>query len=537
MTCILDRRAFLSRIAGTAAAAALPHLPCLNARAQGSRKADHYASGTKAAATTTSREATEAALWALREGGNAADAYMTAALTQTVVEPGLTSIGGGFGVEYFDAATGETRGASGAFGPAKNEPYDFDRFSPVTQTGRAMPVPGYIAGLHAAHEELGKLPWKKLFEPAIAHAAGGALILPAIIEAAKRRGSQHPEGKALWQKEGRFLKPREKLVQADLAAVLETVASDGPDAFYEGKFAEHYVKRARADGGRITLGDMAGWRKLMRIKEGKPEGDYRGYQVVSAGLITYALHLNEALDLRSTGPAGENPETVFRQIRIMEEVFLATKKYSEKTHEKYVSPEYAHKRAHFVRTSPMRKVSLDALFNTCFIVVRDDKGNCAWGTHSINSPTAFGAGILVDGVYAAYVISRNHAHGSGGIAPGISTSFALYKDGKPRIIAGSPGFGFVHGPYQYGTGIVEWNLHPTEAMNLPRFGLPGQDGKAVFESHYNDAVFEMLDRKEVAHRKSRPTPSTGLVGALVVDDDEKLHAVQDGRRAGFARAV
>jgi gamma-glutamyltranspeptidase/glutathione hydrolase len=400
-----------------------------------------------------------------------------------------------------------------------------------------MPVPGYVAGLHAAHEHFGKLPWKELFEPAIARATDGAVILPAIIEAAKRRGSQHPEGKALWMKDGRFLKPGEKLVQADLGKILASVAAGGPAAFYEGEFARHYVDRARADGGRITLEDMARWKELVRIKEEKPEGGYRGFQVMAAGMIIYALHLNEALDLRSTGPAGENPETVFRQIRIMEEVFLSTTKYSEKTHEQYVSPDYARKRAAFVLKSPMRKVTLDALFNTCFLVVRDAEGNCAWGTHSINSPTAFGAGILVDGVYAAYVISRNHAHGSGGIAPGISTSFALYRGGKPRIIAGSPGFGFVHGPYQYGTGIVEWDLHPTAAMNLPRFGLPGQDGKAAFESHYSDAVFDMLDRKDVAYRKSKPTPATGLVGALVINDDEKLHVVQDGRRAGFARAV
>ena len=175
-------------------------------------------------------------------------------------------------------------------------------------------------------------------------------------------------------------------------------------------------------------------------------------------------------------------------------------------------------------------------FNTCFLVVRDGAGNCAWGTHSINTPTAFGAGILVDGVYASHAISKNHVHGSGGTAPGISTSYALFREGKPRLIAGSPGFGFVHGPYQYGTGIVEWNLAPTAAMNLPRFGLPRQDGKAAFESHYDKAVFEMLDRRRVAYTKSRPSPSTGLVGALVIDEDRKLHVVQDGRREGWAQA-
>ena len=169
--------------------------------------------------------------------------------------------------------------------------------------------------------------------------------------------------------------------------------------------------------------------------------------------------------------------------------------------------------------------------------MRDSDGNCAWGTHSINTPTAFGAGILVDGVYASHAISREHVHGTGASAPGITTSFALFKDGKPRLIAGSPGFGFVHGPYQYGTGIMEWDLSAAAAMNLPRFALPHRDGTTLFESHYDQSVFEMLERRGIAHTAGRPSSSTGIVGALVIDEDETLHVVQDGRRSGWARAM
>lgn len=81
-------------------------------------------------------------------------------------------------------------------------------------------------------------------------------------------------------------------------------------------------------------------------------------------------------------------------------------------------------------SAPMRKLTFDAIFNTCFLVVRDRDGNIAWGTHSINTPTAFGAGILVDGVYAAHAMNREHVRGSGGSAPGVSTSLALFKDGR-----------------------------------------------------------------------------------------------------------
>jgi gamma-glutamyltranspeptidase/glutathione hydrolase len=537
-----NRRQFMRRLAAAGAASAVSVVWRGPAVAQNtvrlSRREDYIATGQQVAATSTSIQATEAALWALENGGNAADAYMVAALTQTVVEHGLTSIGGAFGMTFFDAAKGKTAGCTGTLGAAAEEPYDFDRESPLTRTGRAMPVPGFIAGVHAAHGKFGKLPWKKLFEPAIRHAGEGAPISPEIIRAAQKRGVRFPEGKALWMPDGKLLQPRQPMRQPDLARVLESVAAGGPEAFYEGDFAKHYVARAAADGGRISLKDFQGWKTLVTNQEGKPEGQYRGYQIWSprAGMITYALHLNEALDLRSTGISQTHPESVFRQIRIMEEVFLSAKDYSPETHERFASPEYARERADFVLNSPVRKVTLDAIFNTCFLVIRDRDGNCAWGTHSINSPTSFGAGILVDGVYASYAINRDHVRGKGATAPGISTSYALYRDGKPKVIIGSPGYGFVHGPYQFGTGVIEWELSAAAAMNLPRFALPDAEGVSYFESHYDPAVIDMLKKRGIKHRIGRPDTATGLVGALFNRDDGSVQVVQDGRRDGWARA-
>ena len=101
-------------VAATGVASVLPD----SALAQRSRRADHYATTTNEGVTTTSLEASEAALWALDQGGNAADAYIAAAVTQTVSEPGLTSLGGAFGMKYFDASTAEATYVAGLLGPA-----------------------------------------------------------------------------------------------------------------------------------------------------------------------------------------------------------------------------------------------------------------------------------------------------------------------------------------------------------------------------------------------------------------------------------
>lgn len=98
-----------------------------------------------------------------------------ATLTQTVVEHGLTSLGGGFSSKYFDSLTGKISSIVGPLGPAQAEPYDFDRQSPVTQTGRAMPVPGthsintptafgagiMVDGVYASHATATSL-WKAI---------------------------------------------------------------------------------------------------------------------------------------------------------------------------------------------------------------------------------------------------------------------------------------------------------------------------------------------------------------------------------------
>jgi gamma-glutamyltranspeptidase len=530
---MLTRRGFVAAIAGSGLASALP----LSALAQRSGRADHYATGTRSGVASTSRQASEAALWALEQGGSAADAYIAAALTQTVCEPGRTSLGGAFGMHYFDAAAASTTSVAGLLGPAKAEPYDYDRHSPVTQTGRAMPVPGYVAGVFEAHRRHGRLDWAKLFQPAIRCATEGFEVIPEIIESARRKALVDPKSQALWSREGRFLKAGETLVQAKLGKLLALVAAEGPAAFYEGDFARHYVERARSDGGQISHDDLKGWQALVRTAKLEPRGNYRGYQVASAPLLVYALHLNEALDLRASGSAAGSPESLRKQLRIMEEVFVAAQTLAKEDEAAFVDPAYARKRADVVLNGPRRKFTLDAIFNTCFLVVRDQAGQCAWGTHSINSPTAFGAGILVDGVYASYAINRAHVHGDGPTARGITTNYALFQGGVPRLIAGSPGFGFVHGPYQYGTGVIEWQLSPAEAMNLPRFSLPDAEGVIAAERHYQPQVLSLLKDQAIAHRLVGPSGSTGVVGALWIDDAKKLHFAQDGRLSGFARAT
>lgn len=55
-----------------------------------------------------------------------------------------------------------------------------------------------------------------------------------------------------------------------------------------------------------------------------------------------------------------------------------------------------------------------------------------------------------------------------------------------------------------------------------------------FESHYDEKVFEMVKDRGIPFFKGRPSPFTGLVGALTVDDEQTVRVVQDGRVDGYA---
>src|SRR5262245_10367464 len=108
---------------------------------------------------TTGPAAVHAGLEALKKGGSAADAALTTALAQ-VVECGgaYVSHAGIFAMVYFDAATSKTYYLNACYNTA------LDEKDPTTIPGRGKPsgrtalVPGFMAGVQAAHDRFGKLP-------------------------------------------------------------------------------------------------------------------------------------------------------------------------------------------------------------------------------------------------------------------------------------------------------------------------------------------------------------------------------------------
>ncbi|HEY5598214.1 MAG TPA: gamma-glutamyltransferase [Kiloniellales bacterium] len=261
----------------------------------------------------------------LVDGGNAFDAALAGLCAATVAEPVFCSLGGG-GYLLACPAGGPPRLYDFFVETPRRRrpPADID-FTPVladfgTATQEfhiglgAIATPGAIAGLFAAHADLGRMPMRRLVEPAIRRARDGVMLRPIdgyIYSVVGPILTARPEGRALFATAGngddggRLLTTGDKLRQPALAATVEALAEEGPALFYEGELGRRLVADCRSQGGQIAAADLAGYEVVRRLPL---EMRYRNGRILtnpppSSGgiLVAFALALLEHVDLSRGG--------------------------------------------------------------------------------------------------------------------------------------------------------------------------------------------------------------------------------------------
>jgi gamma-glutamyltranspeptidase / glutathione hydrolase len=229
--------------------------------------------------------ATQAGLEMLQQGGNAVDAAVATTLAISVVEPFSAGIGGG----GFMLAKVENETTALDF--RERAPLKATRNMYLDAQGKVRPnvsleghlaagVPGTIAGLAAAHQKYGKLPWRSVVAPAIKLAQDGFTVSEIYTEQAKSKQkllASNPAAREIFTRNGRPLQPGEKLVQRDLAQTLTAVARD-PQNFYTGTIAMAIDRDMRQNQGLITLVDLQAYRPKWRVPLC---GKFRQYDVCS----------------------------------------------------------------------------------------------------------------------------------------------------------------------------------------------------------------------------------------------------------------
>ena len=272
-------------------------------------RAENTGTARKAFAATVNAYATDAALAAMKEGGNAVDGAIAAAVTLGVVDSHNSGIGGGLFmiVRAPDGSFNAIDAREMAPGAATREMFDRNgKADPdLSQEGPlAAGVPGWLAGLEKAAAQFGKLPLGRHFATAAELARRGFKAEPGFIkrrDGMRAKLEKHPATAAI------LLRPLEDgvLRMPDLAGTYDHLAEEGPAWFYKGPFAEMTGAWMREHGGKLTAEDFRSYqvkpRELLR-------SSYRGYEIVgfpppsSGGVhVGQILNILENFDLRAMG--------------------------------------------------------------------------------------------------------------------------------------------------------------------------------------------------------------------------------------------
>ncbi|XP_076450372.1 glutathione hydrolase 1 proenzyme-like isoform X2 [Babylonia areolata] len=207
----------------------------------------------------------------LAEGGSAVDSAVATLLCVGVLQPHSMGIGGGVFLVVYDRKTGtvdtydgrEVAPLAATFDRYVNNSFTFGKWS--------IGVPGEIPAYWKAHQKHGRLPWKKLFAPAIDMAANGhplsysaARALRVLRDVFGKRLKDYPDLCQVFCK-ANSTEPKEEgdtVWMPALADTLRGLAAHGPDFLYSNTStaARNFVRDVQSLGGLVTMEDLQRYR-------------------------------------------------------------------------------------------------------------------------------------------------------------------------------------------------------------------------------------------------------------------------------------
>ena len=427
--------------------------------------------------------------WALREGGNAADAAIAAVASSCVAESPLTGLGAG-GYMLVHDASGTTvldffvaaPGADGVERRSELVPIDV-HFTPVSSQvfnvgAASCGVPGTPAGLVEAARRFGTMPLADLVAPAARQAREGVELNPEqayFIEILAPILTHTEEGAEIYAPGGRLLRTGEPFRFADLGDAFERLGTDGAEPFYDGEIGSRISDWVLERGGTLGRADLAAYEPVARVPV---EAGFRGRRVLtnpppSSGgiLIAYVLEL--------LSRAGESDTET-----LAEAMEAAQSARTEEFAEALNDEDFA---ARFLA---------DQLGSTTHITAVDDEGTCA----SVTCSNGTGSGMIVPGtgVHVNNMLGEQdlnplgfHRYPPGRRLPSMMSP-TVVLDGDELVAGlGSGGSNRIRSAIvQAIVGLAERGLDVAEAVEAPRIHL--EDGVVQAEPGIDEAALERL---------------------------------------------
>jgi len=504
----------------------------------------------------------------LTEGGSAVDAAVATAFAMAVTHPSAGNIGGG-GFLIYRPASGEAVAYDfREVAPTGSHPemwldegeYSFQRHH---MSHMAVGVPGTVSGLYLAWRDAGRLPWKRLLQPAINLAENGFTVshgLSRSLQRGMRRMGKYPASVAQFSRNGAPYEAGEVLKQADLAASLERIAEHGADGFYQGRTAELIVAEMQANGGLITMEDLSGYAAM---KRSPIVGNYRGYEVMSmpppsSGGIALVEMLNilEGYDLRGEGFGSAN--TLHRMTEAMRRayadraLYIGDPEFNEGLPvTQLISKAYADKLRGTIRLDAASKSSPDTFTwpvesaETTHFSVVDAERNAVALTYTLE--WGYGSGIVVPG--AGFLL--NNEMGDFNAGPGLTNPNGLIgtranlaepgkrmlssmsptivaKDGKVVMVTGSPGGRtIINTVMQTILNVVDHGMNAQSAVDAGRIHHQWLPDTLFYERHgFSPDSLRLM--KNLGHQLEERRRQ-GAAQVIVVAQDGMLQGGLDGR--------
>jgi gamma-glutamyltranspeptidase / glutathione hydrolase len=456
------------------------------------------------------RFASEAGVQVLKGGGNAVDAAVAVAYALAVTFPEAGNLGGGgfMLIRMHDGRQTFIDFRETAPQAASATMYQ-DALGNVipelsTRGFEAAAIPGTVAGLELALGKYGTRPRAALMAAAIRLARDGFVLDQGDADMlAEGAGdfAKDPASAAIFLDHGKPWRRGQRLVQRDLARTLQTVAAQGPAAFYQGPIAHRIVAASAAHRGVMALGDFATYRAVER----KPiECDYRGYHIVSlpppsSGGVVLCETLN-ILEGYQLGELGfHSAEAVHVTTEALRRAFhdrnlnLGDPDFVKADITRFISKEYAaEERAGIDLNKATPSSSLGGVDagregrSTTHFSIVDADGNAVSLTYTLNDwfgarVTAAGTGILLNdemddfsakpGAPNMYglVEGANNAIAPGKRPLSSMTPTIVTRDGKLVMVIGTPGGSHIPtGVLQVLVNVIDYGMTLTEAVDAPR---------------------------------------------------------------------
>ncbi len=506
-------------------------------------------------------ETVRAAEITLEEGGNAFDAVMAAMVAASVTEPVLSSMGGGGFLLAAPANSSPVLYDFFAHTPARRAPEEGRDFKPVVcdfgatqqefHIGRAsIAVPGAVRGLFEVVQDLGRMPVRRVVEPAMALARDGVIIndLQArIFQVVGGIYMSTPESRSLFAS----TKDCEQLIAAGevfantaFVDAMDAIVHEGDDLFYRGEISA----RIDADcqmGGALRRADLEAYRLIRR----EPlEVHYRGATLVtnpppSSGgiLIAFALLLLEELDL-SDLPFGSHGH-MSKLIHAMELTQQARIESGLNLHQEG-DPEHALLSADLLggyRRQILNKPA--SRRGTTHISVLDKDGNAAALTISNGEGSGYivpDTGIMLNNMLGEEDINPRGFHQwqpDNRLSSMMAPSLLLQADGHVTAL-GSGGSNRIRTAIlQVLINLVDYKMPLEKAISAPRLHLEGRrlDIEAGFDRDISEEVASVFEDARIWDEQN--LFFGGVHGVQHEPDTNNMWAAGDRRRDGSAIVV